>query len=176
MDIKTREEALSAPSTSKYKLKAFERRIADLRIYELDDFVRFLYSEKCEGVYDLGKGVSEMMKEYYQTGRFPLSDIQYIGDSLESNFQFRKDARSREMVVGEKTDIYPQRFHCRVYLKDDTIVIVSETEIDPKDVKTGVAHLLEGQGELKRHPKPEHRIIRIQYRKKSWIQRLFTKR
>lgn len=176
MDIKTREDALSAPPTPRYKLKAFERRIANLKIYDQEDFIKFLYTERCENVYDPVRGFNEIMKEYNLTGRLHLSNIRYIGEPLGCDFQFRKDARSREIIIGEKAYIVPQRFHCRVYLNYPEIVVVSETEINPDNIGTGILHLLETRGLLKDISKPEHRIIRIQYRKKTWIQRLFSRR
>lgn len=175
-DIKNREEALSAPVTTKYELKPFEKRIVSLRIYDLEGFLSFLYNEMCDNVFDPVTGVNEIIKVYNQTGRFSFSDMQYIGEPLGCDFQFRKDASSREMVMGEKKYLIPQRYHCRVYLEDDGITIVSEIEINPENVGAGILHVLEGRGLLKDYSKPEHRIIRIQYRKKSWIQRLFSRR
>lgn len=176
MDLKTREDALTSPPTPIYQLKAFEKRMADLKIYNLEDFLEFLYNEECEGVYDPLTGFNVMIQEYNTTKSFPWPKMQYIGESLESDFQFRKVARKRDMIIAEKVLNFPQRFHCRVYISENKYVVISETEIDPKNIKTGVAHLLEGKGLLKNHPKPEHRIVHIQLRKKTWIQKLFTKR
>lgn len=174
MDIQTREEALSVLPTPRHKLKAFEKRMFDLKVYGLEDFVKFLYTEKCEGVYDPVTGFDKMMDEYYSTGRFPWPKMQFIGELLESDFQFKKMARSREMLIGGTPYLLPQRFHCRVYLDGKEIVILSETEINPEDFGTGLAHLFEGQGMLMNHPKPEHRIIRIKIKERNWFRKFFS--
>ena len=82
-----------------------------------------------------------------------------MGDPVESDFQFRKRARRTR-----KSTTYIQRFHGRVYIFQDVIIIVTETETDPTDLESGLIHFAEGQNLLPGF-EVEHRIIRLIRRK-----------
>lgn len=148
MKITSREDALRALPTPKSKLRAFEKRLYELRECTLQELIRFLIAEKAEFAHSPEAGIILMGIETLITGKLNVKTIKYWGDSLGSDFQFRKVAKRKS----RKITPLPQRFHCRVYLFDQEIVVVTETETDPKDPLSGFIHLSEN---------PEHRIIRL---------------
>ena len=148
MQITSREDALIALPTPKSKLRAFEKRI-----YELDectpfDLYRFLVYENVEIMIPPEWGSIIMGIQYILTKEINLNTMKYWGDPLGCNFQFRKVAKRKS----RKNNPLPLRFHGRVYLDDQVIVVVTEIETDPKDIPSGITHLIESH---------EHRIIRF---------------
>ena len=109
----------------------------------------FLADERAEFVFPPEFGVILEGIEAFRTGKLNLKTIRYWGDPLGCDFQFRKVAKRKS----KKTTPLPQRYHGRVFLDNQEIIVVTETETDPRDFRSGVQHLSE------RH---EHRIIRLQ--------------
>lgn len=148
MQITSREDALIAPPTPKSKLRKFEQRLYEIHECSFWDLLVFLDAEKTQFVFPSEIGLFLEGIETLRTGKLKLKTIKHWGDPLGCDFQFRKVAKRRS----RKTTPLPQRFHGRVYLEDQEIVVVTETETDPEDIPSGIVHLIESH---------EHQIIRL---------------
>lgn len=158
MQIRGRDDAIQAKSTTKSKLRVFEKRIYDLKECSLMEFIQFLLKERIKLVYTpesalIGAAIKGIINQEKTVNLLEVLPI--MGETLGSNFQFRKKARRTKSSTS-----YPQRFHGRVYVFDNEIVIIIETETDPRDIESSLIHLAEGKGYLPGF-EVEHRVIRL---------------
>ncbi len=112
------------------------------------DLIFYLTNEKAEFVISPELGILLEGIAALSTGELNLNTISHWGDPLGSDFQFRIVAKRKS----KKQSPFPQRFHGRVYLAEQEIVVVTETETDPRNIQSGLQHLSETT---------KHRIIRL---------------
>ncbi|OLS16667.1 MAG: hypothetical protein HeimC3_52510 [Candidatus Heimdallarchaeota archaeon LC_3] len=147
MEYKNRLQVFNVPSTNISNLRAFEKRLFNLKIVTIYQLIIFLLKEKAELMHSPEFIMPIAIIELLKNGT--TNSFKYIGEPNGCDFQFRK--RARRSI---NTSLYPQRFHGRVYIyyPERQIVIVSENETDPTSISTGLFHLNE---------KYHHRIIRL---------------